>query len=58
MEQVTTNQKLRIQKHLHELDEYGDYKWYQERTISFGRYTKRLDEDRIWTERDYSGNIM
>jgi hypothetical protein len=37
MEQDARNQKLGIQKHLHELDTYGDYKWYQESTVSFGR---------------------
>jgi hypothetical protein len=57
MEQVATNQKLKIQKHLHELDEYGDYKWYQERTISFGRYTKRLDEDTEYEQKEITQEI-
>jgi hypothetical protein len=57
MEQVATNQKLTIQKHLHELDEYRYYKWYQERTISFGRYTKRLDEDTEYEQKEITHEI-
>jgi len=57
MERVATNQKLRIQEHLHELDEYGDYKCYQERTISFGRYTKRLDEGTEYEQKEITREI-
>jgi hypothetical protein len=40
-----TNQKLGIQKHLCELDAYGDFECCREKSISFGIYTKRWDED-------------
>jgi hypothetical protein len=57
MEHVATNQKLRIQKHLQELDKYRDYKLYQERTISSGRYTKRLDEDTEYEQKKITQEI-
>jgi hypothetical protein len=57
MEQDATNQKLRIQKYLRELNVYRDYKWYQERTISFSIYTMRWDEETEYEKKEITQEI-